>query len=112
MNSGVVSMILLFLVVYQNTSGPVTWLYTAETTIDSALGICLLTLWGTATVLTLICPPLMSADFLGPNNVFFIFSGISFFAMIFMIFYIKETKGLTDYEKKALFTPKKYMKLT
>ena len=112
MNSGVVSMILLFLVVYQNTSGPVTWLYTAETTIDSALGICLLTLWGTATVLTLICPPLMSADSLGPNNVFFIFSGISFCAMIFMIFCIKETKGLTDYEKKALFTPKKYMKLT
>ena len=89
-----------------------TWVYTAETTIDSALGICLLTLWGTATVLTLICPPLMADDSLGPNNVFFIFSAISFSAMIFMIIFIKETKGLDDFQKKNLFTPKKFLKLT
>ena len=70
----------------------------------------MLTLWGTATSLTLICPPLMSTDSIGPNNMFFIFSGISFIAMIFMYCYIKETKGLTDFEKKNLFTPKKYLK--
>ena len=54
----------------------------------------------------------MSEDSLGPNNVFFIFSGVSFCAMIFMYVFIKETKGLTDYEKKTLFTPKKYLKLS
>ena len=53
----------------------------------------------------------MSEDSIGPNNMFFIFSAVSFIAMIFMYFCIKETKGLTDYDKKNLFTPKQYLKL-
>ena len=51
---------MLFLLSYENTSGPVALLYATETTIDAALGICLLTLWGTVFVLSLVCPILMS----------------------------------------------------
>lgn len=95
-NTGVLVMILSFLAVYQNTSGPVAWLYAAETTIDVALGICLLTLWGTVFILSLVCPILLKPEVLGASGVFFIFSGISIFGSLYGVFVIKETAGLTD----------------
>ena len=108
-DAGIIGMILAFLVVYQNSSGPVAWLYAAETTIDSALGICLFTLWGTVFILSLVCPILMDPNSsVGINNVFFIFSGLSVFGSLYCYFFIKESKGLTDKEKKLLFTPEKY----
>ena len=58
-DTGVVVMIFAFLFVYQNTSGPACWLYAAETANDAALGICLLTLWGTVFILSQVCPILM-----------------------------------------------------
>lgn len=51
-NNGVIAMIVLFLVFYENSSGPIAWLYAVETCIDSAMGICLLTLWFTVCVLS------------------------------------------------------------
>ena len=65
MNDGVLVSVIVFLFVYENTSGPIAWLYAAETVIDCALGVCLLTLWGTVFVLSLICPYLMSKDSIG-----------------------------------------------
>lgn len=101
-------MVLLFLFVYQNTTGPVTWLYAAETTVDAGLGLCMFTLWITVFILTLICPVLMGKDILGPSNVFFIFSAFSAFGAFYSYYFIKETQGLSDKEKKSLFYPRKY----
>lgn len=64
-NTGVLLFVLLFLVIYQNTSGPIAWLYAAETTIDAALGICIFTLWGTVFILSIISPILMKDENLG-----------------------------------------------
>lgn len=64
-NDGVLIMVVVFLFVYENSSGPIAWLYAAETVIDTALGICLLTLWGTVFVLSLVCPILMGKDSIG-----------------------------------------------
>jgi hypothetical protein len=80
---GVLIMVLLFIVVYQSTSGTVTWLYATETTIDAAFGLCLLVLWGTVLVLSVICPFLMSDDGIGESNVFYLFSGLSVFGAIY-----------------------------
>jgi len=93
---GVLVMTLVFLIVYENTSGPLAWLYAAETVIDVALGVCLLTLWGTVFVLSLVCPVLMSKDSIGTQNVFFIFSGLSVGGTIYSWWFIRETSGLTD----------------
>ena len=101
--------VLIFLVVYQNSSGPVAWLYATETCIDAAFGICLFTLWGTVFVLSLVCPVLMKPDALGPSNVFYIFAGLSLIGSIFCGTILKETQGLNDKEKKSLFTPKKFL---
>ena len=105
----VLAMIMCFFLVYMNTSGPVAWLYAAETTIDTALGVCLLTLWGTVFVLSIICPVLMSPDSIGASMVFFIFSGLSVFGAMYSFALIKETKGLAEKDKKLLFTPRKYL---
>ena len=51
----------------------------------------------------------MDPQSLGPTAMFFIFGGFSFLGAIYVIFMMKETKYLTDNEKKSLFTPKKYL---
>lgn len=106
---GVVIMVLAFMFIYQNTSGPVTWLYASETTIDAGMGICLLTLWGTVFVLSIVCPIIMDPSSLGPNTTFFILSGISLFGFLYVFIFIKETFDLSDKQKKQLYTPKKYL---
>ena len=109
-DNAMIGMVLLFLVVYQNTSGPVAWLYAAETTIDTGLGICVLALFGTVFIMSLICPVLMSTDSIGPSNTFFIFAGLSVLGAIYSATKIKETRGLSDKAKKLIFTPKRYLR--
>ena len=90
-NTGVVTFMCLFLAIYQLTSGTVAWVYAAETTKDAGLACALCTLWSTVFVLSLVCPPLMNPSLLGPSNVFFMFSGLSLIAVIFVACYMKET---------------------
>lgn len=107
-NDGVMIMIMVFIFIYQNTSGPVAWIYAAETVVDCALGLCLFTLWGTVFILSLVCPPLMAPESIGAANVFFIFSGLSVFGTLYSYVFIRETKGLSDRQKKELFKPEQY----
>lgn len=34
------------------------------------------------------------------------FAGLTFLGLLFVLFIMRETKGLTDLEKKTLYTPK------
>lgn len=106
-NSGVIAMTMVFTAIFCWSSGPLAWVYAAETTADVAMGVCLLTLWGTVVVLTFVCPILMEPENLGPSAMFYSFSGISFVATLYVYFFIKETFGLSDKEKKQLYMPKK-----
>ena len=67
--------IFLFVMIYLNTSGPLAWLYAAETTVDAGLGFCLFTLYADVLILSLTCPILMQPNIIGPANLFFIFGG-------------------------------------
>lgn len=51
--------IFLFVLVYVNTSGPLAWVYAAETTVDAGLSFCLFTLYADVLILSLTCPVLM-----------------------------------------------------
>ena len=105
-------MICLFLLIFENSSGPLAWLYAAETVVDVALGMCYFTLWGTVLILSMVCPVLMDDEKgIGTSNVFFIFGGLSILAAAYVYLFIKETRGLTDLQKKTLFMPKKYAKV-
>ena len=50
----------------------------------------------------------MDENSLGPSNVFLIFSALSFLGFVYCYFFIRETKGLTDKEKKEIFMPKRF----
>ena len=108
-NTCVIIAMNLFLVAYQFTSGPVAWIYAAETNIDVAVGFSILSLWGTVLVLSFVTPNLMNEDSLGPSNTFFLFAGFSFAAVIWCYFFFKETMGLSEKEKKQLYTPKRFL---
>ena len=104
MNSGVLTMMCVFLFVYQNTSGQVGWLYAVETCTDISLGICLQALWGTVLLLSLTSETLMDSA-LQPQGVFYMFGVFSLFAFVFVYFFLDETKGLSEKQKKALYIP-------
>ena len=48
----------------------------------------------------------MEPDNIGPSGVFFMFSGFALIGAIFVYKCMKETKNLTDKEKKDLYKPK------
>ena len=48
-----------FVMVYMNTSGPIAWVYAAETTTDAGLAVCLFTLYLNIFIYSFICPVLM-----------------------------------------------------
>lgn len=103
-DAGVLAMICVFVFVYSTSSGPVAWLYAAETCCDVGLAVCLQTLWATVLILTLTTEPLMDSA-LQPQGVFFLLSGFSFIALFFIYFKMDETKGLSEKQKKALYIP-------
>ena len=58
-NIGVLIGMFCFVLVYMNTTGPMCWIYAAETTIDVSLGFCLATLYMWVVVLSLGSPIVM-----------------------------------------------------
>ena len=50
---GVLIMICTFLLIYQNSNGPVSWAYCAETVCDGALGVIIGVLYSVVVVLSL-----------------------------------------------------------
>ena len=101
-NGGVVSMIIVFMIIYVITNGPIIWLYVSEIVSDAALGFCLFVLWSFILLLSLITNFLM--DFLKPAGAFWLFGVISLGGAWFTYNYAKETQGLSDKEKKTLYS--------
>ena len=58
---GVLVMLCTFLLIYQNTSGPVAWAYAAETCCDVSLGVSLLVLYSVVLFLSLTTSSLMDS---------------------------------------------------
>lgn len=100
-NGGVLTMIIMFMIIYVITNGPIIWLYVSEIVSDAALGFCLFVLWSFILLLSLVTSPLMKA--LTPQGVFWLFSVISLGGAWFTYYYAKETQGLSDKEKKTLY---------
>ena len=103
-NWGILVMICVFMIVYQNSSGPIAWVYAAETLTDVGLGVSLMTLYGTVFILCLVTEPLMNSA-LHPSGVFYLLAFFSFCGVIFLYFCFKETMGLTEKQKKTLYSP-------
>lgn len=102
-NGGVIVMVAIFMVVYVIANGPIVWLYVSEIVVDTALGVCLFTLWSAILMLSLFTGPLMDS-FLRPEGVFWILGISQLGGAWFSFRNVKETQGLNDLEKKELYS--------
>jgi hypothetical protein len=79
-------------------------MYAAEVAVDTALGLCVLALF-LSLLEKAITMEFMVHSAMGPQGMFFLLGGITLLGAVFVLVYIKETKGLSDKEKKSLYTP-------
>ena len=92
----------LFIFVYMTTTGPCAWAYAAETCTDTALSMCVFTLYWWQTLESFTTETLMNWS---PEGTFFIFGGITAVSVFFLYFFVGETKGLSEREKKEIYMP-------
>ena len=84
---------------------PAHWIYLSETLNDQQFGLISALHYSGGAIIS------VSAEFLWswlqPSGMFLLFSIYSLFYTAFLFVFFKETKGLTDKEKKELFIPAK-----
>lgn len=101
----IIVFICVFISAFQLSQGPIAWMYAGEVAVDTGLGICVLALY-LSLLEKAITMEFMVHSSMGPTGMFFFLSFITFIGAVFIQVFVKETKGLTDKEKKLLYTPK------
>lgn len=105
-----------FILSFSMTSGPVTWLYISECTVDTATGLVVLGLYTSCMQQVLSMEFLMGSENFGLAGTFYLFGFENLLCVIFLILFVEETRGHTDAEKKMLYvskeTQEKYGKQT
>ena len=51
----------------------------------------------------------MEDNVIGPSNTFFLLAGLAVLGSMYGYFFMKESQGLTDQEKKLLYTPQRFI---
>ena len=80
-------------------------MYVPEITVDSASGFGVGAQFTTLIVISLTFEFMMDSALQVYGSIW-IFAGSSFVGFLFCLFFIRETRGLTDIEKKMLYSPK------
>ena len=93
----------LFIGAFQLSIGSVAWLYVAETTVDQASGFCMTGNFITCILISFSMEYLM-ASALQVQGTFWLFGVLTAIGAIFVFFFVKETRGLSDKEKKSLYS--------
>jgi hypothetical protein len=83
-------------------------MYAGEVAVDTGLGICVLALYASL-LEKAITMEFMVHSAMGPTGMFFFLGGVTFIGAVFIHVFIKETKGLSDKQKKLLYTPPQYL---
>lgn len=96
-------MTMLYVCAFEFAPGPILWLYMGEILEDSAISVAVFLNWFFVMIVGLFTPTLMKPENLGNGGTFIMFGGFNVCAVIFIIFFMKETKGLSDAEVKRLY---------
>lgn len=78
------------------TLGPVSWLYFSEVMVDTGMGIVVLGFWISGIEQVSTMEFLINSN-MGVSGTYWLFASENLLAMIFCIFALKETRGLTDF---------------
>lgn len=101
-----VGALLLYVGSYQVSFGPISWLMVSEIfplrTRGRGISLAVLTNFGSNALVTFAFSPLK--ELLGPDNLFLLFGSIALLSLLFVLFYVPETKGLSleEIESKIL----------
>ena len=84
------------------TAGPANYIYLAETCTDSALAVVIFinNFWALFENMTT-----EQFNAISPYFVFCFYGALTFLSVFFIYFYVGETKGLSEKEKKEIFMP-------
>ncbi len=103
-------MIILYLLGYELGAGPIPYIYLNDTCSDTGAGVGIMSMWIWCLVTCIISPFLLLNPAIGINGTFSGLAVCTFIGFVFCLFFLKETKGLTDDECKALYLPKQTKK--
>ncbi|KAF3334597.1 D-xylose-proton symporter-like 3 [Carex littledalei] len=101
-----VGALLLYVSCYQISFGPISWLMVSEIfplrTRGRGISLAVLVNFGSNALVTFAFSPL--TEILGPDNIFILFGAIALLSLLFVIFNVPETKGLSleEIESKIL----------
>lgn len=104
MGTGLFCCILLFVCSWSSSQGPVIWTYVAECTVDKAVAISVCGLWVSAFEHVVTIQPFIAA--MGLNGTLWLFAAENLCCLIFVIVFMRETKGLTQIQKKSIYVQK------
>ena len=105
-NQYVIIFMIAFIVFYQSTMGPVHWIYIPEICNDDQFRFISTIHYLNGVEIALTTEYFM--QLIGAKDIFFMFSLITLLGGLFMLKFVKETKGLTDDEKKTLYWPEEF----
>lgn len=89
-------MICVFIISFQFSQGPIAWMYAAEVAVDTALGLCVLALFLSLLEKAITMEFMVHYEPIGAAGMFYILGSITIIGAIFIKFFVKETKGLSD----------------
>lgn len=104
-NYPAVILVLSFVVAFELSSGPITWLYMAEIMQDKAVSIATVMNWVISLIVAIITPIITNDESIG--YIFLVMGGFTVLGTLFIIFFMKETKGKSAQEIEDMFTSEK-----
>ena len=84
-------------------------MYAAEVAVDTALGLCILALFLSLLEKAITMEFMVHDPNFGSEGMFFFLGGITIVGAIFVLIFVKETKGLSDLKKKQLYMPQEFI---
>jgi len=95
-------MTMLFVICFEFGPGPIVWLYMGEILNDKGLSIGGFLNWTFVLIVSIFTPTLIHSS-IGAAGTFLIFGICNVIATVFIMIFMKETKGLSDDQVKNLY---------
>lgn len=95
---------MVFIALFEFSSGPITWLYMAEIMQDKAVSIATVLNWLINLIISATIPSIITA--IGDDNIGYIFifvGACTVFGTLFIVAFMKETRGKTAQEIEDMF---------
>jgi len=99
---GVFVMLLVYVITFQMSTGNVSWIYFAEVCVDSGMGIVLAAVQASNILMAFTVSYKIDSP-LRFEGTFWLYSGLNVCCLIFLVVFLRETKGLSPSELRHLY---------